>query len=85
MQPKPQNGLEEITTIMLSSTRTRFNAAEATEWFRSWKQFFHEEGVLVVSMQPKPQKGLEAGGVDSKNGVSQVSMQPKPQKGLEEL
>ena len=60
-----------------------FNPAEAGEGFRRWTHQQLTSPRLIVSIQPKPEKGLEDALVKSLLDSVTVSIQPKSEKGLE--
>ena len=58
MQPKPQKGLRGSSIENDVIYWLGFNAAEATEGFKSIRVSCFADVCPSVSMQPKPQKGL---------------------------
>ena len=62
-----------------------FNPAEAREWFRRSLQKDNWLRKNIVSIQPKPENGLEVVKKETTDIGSFVSIQPKPENGLEEI
>ena len=61
-----------------------FNPAEAEEGFKSSKNQYFKTIEQIVSIQPKPKKGLKASHEKMVLNSIYVSIQPKPKKGLKD-
>ena len=60
----------------------RFNPAEAEEGFSRGVRKSNDTPYKLVSIQPKPKKGLVAKNIRLSVDYTLVSIQPKPKKGL---
>ena len=77
-----EEGFSSILALDHYNAYCRFNPAEAEEGFSRSRAALTVWSFLIVSIQPKPKKGLVVDAKVSSSLKIGVSIQPKPKKGL---